>query len=152
MEHSLSKLHALITQLGFEASIQEITGQVHFMLNAEEYPIPCFVKSFSDGKNLQLIAFLPFEYREDCLSQLSRALHLLNKEIDMPGFGLDEQNGMSFFRAIIPCPQAKISKSLVRSYIEICKKAVSKFLPVVAAIGLGKSTVEELQTASNAKS
>src|SRR5436853_6718427 len=103
----------------YESDIQADTQQVYtiFKINQKEYPL--FLRVFDEGHLLQLLVFIPShlepneqfslgkqattpqtthslkdEKQKDITADSARLLHLLNKELDVPGFGMDEMAGV----------------------------------------------------------
>ncbi len=141
---NLNNLVTLFNQKGYEAKIQEETGQVYaiFKENDQEYPI--FARIYEGGELLQLIAFFPYQLEKDVLPDIARLLHLLNKELDIPGFGMDEFGGVSFFRCMLNTPGKKLNEDLLDLYLNTIRLACKSFGPTIAAVTSGAMSVDDI--------
>lgn len=115
--------------------LQEATKQIFivFKMNRMEYPL--FLKT--DGQILQLLLFLPCIIQPQMQADVARFLHLLNKELDLPGFGMDEGPGVIFYRCILPSTNGSIHQLLLDNYIITMKKVGQVFTPIVSAVANG---------------
>lgn len=147
----------------YEAEIQPDTQQVYtiFKINKKEYPL--FLRVFDDGHLLQLLVFIPCHLepnenfapgKKDSLSSehqvkestadLARLLHLLNKELDVPGFGMDEMAGVVFYRLMLPTPKKKIDEELLVAYLKTAEHVCQMFSTPIEAVSSGQMTLDQI--------
>lgn len=151
----------------YEADIQSDTQQVYtiFKLNKKEYPL--FLRVFDDGHLLQLLVFIPSHLKPNekfsqgersktgressenhhqatMVADLSRLLHLLNKELDVPGFGMDEMAGVVFYRLMLPTPKKKVEEDLLLAFLKTAEHVCQMFSTPIEAISSGQMTLDEI--------
>lgn len=154
----------------YQAEIQPDTQQVYtiFKLNQKEYPL--FLRVFDNGYLLQLLVFIPshlgpnqqfvLEKKDDAAgaasaapqsqqqtaiaSDLARLLHLLNKELDVPGFGMDEQAGVVFYRVMLPTPKKKVESDLLLAFLKTVERVCQMFSIPIEAVSAGQMTLTEI--------
>ena len=151
----------------YEADIQPDTQQVYtnFKINQKEYPL--FLRVFDEGHLLQLLVFIPshLEPNEKSVSNkkaksdapalsesqlkestadLARLLHLLNKELDVPGFGMDEMAGVVFYRLMLPTPKKKIDEDLLLAYLKTAEHVCQMFSTPIEAVSSGQMTLDQI--------
>lgn len=153
----------------YEADIQSDTQQVYtiFKMNKREYPL--FLRVFDDGHLLQLLVFIPCHLtpnedfalgkesistnakphdnkQERIIADLARLLHLLNKELDVPGFGIDEMAGVVFYRLMLPTPKKKIDHELLLAFLKTTEHVCQMFSTPIEAVSSGQMTLDEILT------
>ena len=154
----------------YEADIQPDTQQVYtiFKLNQKEYPL--FLRVFDEGHLLQLLVFIPchLEPNEEfilekkeresqeasesskkteqkaIIADLARLLHLLNKELDVPGFGMDETAGVVFYRLMLPTPKKKIESDLLLAFLKTVEHVCQMFSTPIEAVSSGQMTLDQI--------
>jgi hypothetical protein len=126
-----------------DAEIQEEHKQIALMLKLgekEEKNVPLFIGVLHDTV-VQMIAYLPYELKKDAAAEVGRFLHLLNKQLDVPGFGMDEESGLIFYRVVIPCLKPELEGELLDAYIRTIKTASASILEGIDAAANDKSAV-----------
>lgn len=141
---SLDSLQKALIEKKHSANIQKETEQVYCILKLEKREFPLFLRIYQDEELLQLLAFFPCEVKADTAAEVARLLHLFNKELDIPGFGMDELAGVVFFRCMIPTANRKISQELFDAYISTIELACKTFSPTVEAVAAGLITFDEI--------
>lgn len=153
----------------YEADIQAETQQVYtiFKINQKEYPL--FLRVFDQGHLLQLLVFVPShlepneqfaaqkkkghapsssgpktEEQKTSLADLARLLHLLNKELDIPGFGMDEMAGVVFYRIMLPTPKKKIDSDLLLAFLKTVEHVCQMFATPIEAVSSGQMTLDQI--------
>ena len=72
-------------------------------------------------------------------------LHLLNKEMDIPGFGMDEDSKVIFFRISQPLStEGELDTDLMDAYLESIKTVCTTFTPAIINVSQGTMTLEEI--------
>ena len=128
----------------FQADIQEETQQVYIILKLLEREFPLFIRVFDEGHLLQLLAFIPCPLQEETVPDMARLLHLLNKELDVPGFGMDEMAAVVFYRIMIPTPKKKIEEDLLLAFIHTIEHVCKMFTGPIEAIAHKQMTLDEI--------
>lgn len=161
-------LLAFMRKNKFEADIQSDTQQVYtiFKINQKEYPL--FIRVFDDGHLLQLLVFIPCHLEPNeqialgkkqqatethshktsspkgVVGDIARLLHLLNKELDVPGFGMDEMSGVVFYRLMLPTPKKKIEEDLLLAFLKTTEHVCKMFATPIEAVSSGQMTLDEI--------
>jgi hypothetical protein len=152
----------------YESDIQADTQQVYtiFKINQKEYPL--FLRVFDEGHLLQLLVFIPChlepneqyvlgkkesgsagsesksEQQKTIIADLARLLHLLNKELDVPGFGMDEMAGVVFYRLMLPTPKKKIDGDLLLAFLKTVEHVCQMFANPIEAVSSGQMTLDQI--------
>lgn len=148
----------------YEADIQSDTQQVYtiFKIDKKEYPL--FLRVFDEGHLLQLLVFIPCmlepnehlvlgkkshldstpHSQQSIIADLARLLHLLNKELDVPGFGMDEMAGVVFYRLMIPTPKKKIEDDLLLAFLKTVEHVCQMFSTPIEAVSSGQMTLDQI--------
>lgn len=129
---------------GLEATADRETGQVLFNLSYEQTQCPVFVRIYPEGQLLQLMMFFPMMMQPKSQGDTARLLHFFNKELDIPGFGMDETAGVCFFRCMIPTNEQKISKEILRGYLDTLRTVCQNFFSSIGVITTRAMTFEAL--------
>lgn len=128
----------------YTAEIQTETQQVYTILKISDKEYPLFLRVYEEGQLLQLLVFIPCPLEKAQLNDMGRLLHLLNKELDVPGFGMDEMSGAVFYRVMIPATKKKIDEDLLLMFLKTVEKACQMFAPPIEAVGFGQVTLDEI--------
>lgn len=152
----------------YESDIQTDTQQVYtiFKINQKEYPL--FLRVFDEGHLLQLLVFIPCHLESNeqfvlgkeevdhktsespkdsqkaIIADLARLLHLLNKELDVPGFGMDEMAGVVFYRLMLPTPKKKIESDLLLAFLKTVEHVCQMFSTPIEAVSSGQMTLDQI--------
>jgi hypothetical protein len=133
-----------LKKLNLEAQVQEETNQIYLIFKHERREFPLFIRILHEGELLQLLTFIPTNVKPECLNDLGRFLHMVNKELDVPGFCLDEGSGTVFYRLILPSFQKEISPAIFEAFLNTSQVVCKTFSPAIEAIGNGVMTLEEV--------
>lgn len=138
----------------YEADIQADTQQVYTIFKIGEKEYPLFLRVFDEGHLLQLLVFIPShlepsesltnDKQKTVLADLARLLHLLNKELDVPGFGMDETAGVIFYRLMLPTPNKKIESELLLAFLKTTEHVCQMFSTPIEAVSAGQMTLDEI--------
>lgn len=155
-------LLAFMKKNNYEAAIQPDTGQVYTILKIEKKEYPLFLRIFDGGNLLQLLVFIPSylqpydeskissmaekESQEATIADIARLLHLFNKELDLPGFGMDEMAGIVFYRLMLPTPKKKVEDEVLAAFLKTMEKVCQMFSVPIEAISSGKMPLNEVLT------
>ncbi len=140
----IDAIRSHLQEKGVEVSLQKETNQLCILLKIEEVEFPLFIRIFDGGELLQLLAFIPCNISNATASDTARLLHLLNKEVDLPGFGMDEAASVVFYRSMLPTKDKQIDPSLMDAYINATELVCKTFAPVITAVAQGAITFAEV--------
>lgn len=120
-----------LQQKNFDAQIQRETQQLsaHLSVGRESYPF--FVKIDSNSGILQLLVFIPYALQTSAAPDISRLLHYCNKEIDLPGFGIDELANAVFYRCVLVGKKGEVSTELLDRLLVAIPKLCETFFPLI---------------------
>lgn len=140
-EHNL--LETLKAQK-IDAKVQKETNQIYFLFKHEDHEFPLFIRLLHEGELIQLLTFIPCRIENKCENDLSRFLHMLNKELDMPGFCLDEASSTVFYRLMMPTLRQEFSQEVLEAYVNTSQTVCKSFATVIVALASGAMTLEEI--------
>ena len=141
---TLESLLNFLRKHHYEADIQADTQQVYTILKIEQHEYPLFLRVFDDGHLLQILAFIPCQLKREVVPDMARLLHLLNKELDVPGFGMDELAGVVFYRLMLPTPKQKIDSDLLLAFLKATEHVCKMFTTPIEAIALEQATLDDI--------
>lgn len=140
-----------LNENSYNPQYQKETDQIAVILTSIQKEFPFFLKIFEVSGLLQLLVFMPAQVKEGTESDLARLMHLINKELDIPGFGMDENTETCFYRVMLPTVDRKIDKHLLESYLKSIQTICDQIAPSVLAVAAGLATFDEiLQKTQNA--
>lgn len=125
-------------------SIQEDTQQVFVSFKIHDTDFPMFIKVIHDGDLIQILHFIPAHLDKNHASDVARLMHYLNKEMDLPGFGYDENNQMMFFRLLLPTHNKKVDSQLLLAFVNAARIANETFAPMIQNVNMGKTRFKEI--------
>lgn len=140
----LNKIRDYLHSQGVEASYQQESNQLCIIYKTGDREYPLFIRIYEGGELLQLLAFLPCTLKAETFADTARLLHLLNKEIDIPGFGMDENSEVVFYRCMIPVKDKLLNEALLNSYLNAIQVVCQSFAPVVATVAYGAASFDEV--------
>jgi hypothetical protein len=141
---TLENLKKSLAKHGYDFSSQQETNQLYTILNIDDQEFALFLRVYKEGDLLQIIAFIPSKITEESKSQVARLLHFYNKELDIPGFGMDEISGAIFFRTMVAAPNRKISEEELTKYLSAVQLACKTFYQSIEAIAIGAMTFDDI--------
>jgi hypothetical protein len=140
----LNKIQEYLNKQGVQSEIQKETNQLCVLFKIAEREYPLFFRIYEGGELLQLLAFLPCNTKPETQADTARLLHMLNKEIDLPGFGMDETQDVVFYRLMVPVKDKKLDPALLNSYVNATQVVCQSFATAIAAIAYGGIAFEDL--------
>lgn len=140
----INKILDYVQKKGFPAELQAETGQIVIVFKIGERECPLFIRIFEGGELLQLLAFLPCNIESVALGDTARLLHHLNKELDIPGFGMDEATSVIFYRCMIPVQNQQFDGTLFTAFLNSIQVACKSFAPIIAAVAYGGASYEDV--------
>lgn len=140
-------INALITHLrehSLEPEFQKETDQVFVTYQIQGHSVPVFFLIRKESGLLQMVAYLPYLLPEKTLGQTARLLHILNQELDMPGFGMDESEKLIFYRSVLPCLDGKIDEKLLAMSLGTTRIACDTFMHAIGLVAAGTTSLEDM--------
>lgn len=134
-----------------DPKIQSETEQVYFMLAIGQQQSPLFFRILDGGYLLQMLVFIPCPFDRHIVGDMARLLHILNKELDIPGFGMDETAGVIFYRFMLPVVDKKLDTHLFDAFLKTFEQVCNTFTPPIQAIGSGAASLDEILKQSQKK-
>jgi hypothetical protein len=146
-EHNLLQT---LKNLEYEAKVQEETNQIYIKFVHEKREFPLFIRTLHEGELLQLLTFVPCTINPSKMNDVSRLLHMLNKELDVPGFCLDEGSKTIFYRLVLPTLKKEFSPEGLEAYLNTSQVVCKSFGTVIEALAVGAVELEEILKKANA--
>lgn len=128
---------------GLEPTFQKETNQTFVLMQIKQVSVPIFFGLSRESGLLQVVAYLPYQLRKESIAEVARMLHILNKELDMPGFGMDEKDLLIFYRTAIPCLNLQVNEQLLTHYVATIRFACETFMHLIASIAAGTIKTED---------
>ncbi len=138
------ELIKLLNKFQLEPTLQSETDQVYIVMKIGEQEVPIFLGIRSEETLLQSVAYIPYQLEDKAINEVARVLHILNRELDVPGFGLDEQQKLMFYRCVILCPDHVLDEKILELYLATTRIAVESFMGAISMVASGKKTADEL--------
>lgn len=138
-----SNLDKFLSGLELAPLLEKESGLTYINVSANNQELPLFFVIRNEGEVLQLICYFPYQLLD--VSATARLLHLLNRDLDIPGFGMDEEQGLVFYRLVIPCFEKKIDGLLLRIYIDTIKVVCDSFSHAIGLISSGNVNLDTLK-------
>ncbi len=141
---SLTTLFDYLQSKDLKPELQQETNQIYviFKFNGKDFPL--FLRIFEGDRLLQLLTFLPTTFKPTQASEIARLLHYLNKELDLPGFCIDEISSLIFYRFMIPAAKQMIEIEVLDSLLNSLQSICQSFMPVITTVASGMTSFEEV--------
>ena len=140
-----NNLTKFLTHAQLEPSLERESGLIDITVPAGEHELPLFFVIRNEGEVLQLVCYFPYQIQQGQRDATARLLHLVNRDIDIPGFGMDEEQNIIFYRLVIPCLKGEINEDLLRVYIDTIKLICDSFFHAIGLISTGNMDLDELK-------
>lgn len=92
---------------------------------------------------LQYFVLLPFSLEPARTADLARLLARINLRVPLVGFGMSEDDGWVFFRAIAPCPRQELDPEVVVSTAYMAYYLVEQIADVIEPVAAGDGALED---------
>ncbi|MBS0655445.1 MAG: YbjN domain-containing protein [Verrucomicrobia bacterium] len=135
---------ASLKKMKIEGKVQQETNQVYAVFHHEKKEYPIFLRSLHEGELLQFLTFIPCYVEQSKVSDMARFLHMLNKELDMPGFCIDEGSLTVFYRLVLPTLKKEYNEDAFEAFINTSQTICKSFATVIEALAIGAMTLEEI--------
>lgn len=141
---NLQDVMAYLEEKKLEPQLQKETQQLYLLFTIDKVQFPLFLRVDENSKILQLFMFMPCTLEEKAIPDTARILHLLNKEIDIPGFGMEEKASVIFYRWVIPTLSGEIDEKMLDSFLVAIPQISRICFPIVASVASGKMRYDAL--------
>lgn len=132
-----NELLQLLNKHRLHPTLEKESQQVFITMKIEKMEIPLFFVIYGEKTLLQLIAYFPFPLTESRMAPMARLLHKFNRDIDLPGFGLDEKEKLVFYRLVIPCLNNLLDEQLLANFLGAARLACESFLTPIGLVATG---------------
>jgi hypothetical protein len=133
-----------LEKIGVKGTLQEDHNQIFSSLSINGFDYPMFIRRLQGGQLMQVITFIPCTLEEGSSNDVGRLLHMINKELDMPGFCCDEESKTVFYRLVVPCLNQKLDEELFHAYVNTTKQVCTMFGTIVQAIAVKAMSLQEM--------
>lgn len=145
MKLTYENLSKILKSENIEPKLQTQPDQLHCLINIGVTDLPFFIRIFPNETLLQIVAFYPLNFKDEQRDSVARLLHMINKDIDVPGFSMEENLKTVFYRLCIPTFDKTMSEAAFTAYIKTIVLAMKSFLSVIHAVATGKMSLERVQ-------
>lgn len=140
-----NNLDNFLSSLNLNPMLERTSGLTYINILANEQEMPLFFVIRNEGNVLQLVSYFPYQLPSNQVASTARLLHLLNRDLDIPGFGMDEEQGLIFYRLVIPCFNQQVDPLLLRTYIDTIKIVCDSFIHAIGLISSGNMDLDVLK-------
>lgn len=141
---TLENVKKFLLEKNYDIKYQKETNQLFLLQNIKGHEFPLFIRVYEEGDLLQMILFIPVVIKPGAEGDLARLLHTLNKEIDIPGFGMDESSNIVFYRVMLPSFNKEIEEDLIAMFMDTLPMVAQSFTPVITTAATGAATYEQI--------
>lgn len=141
---SLDNVQKFLASRGINAHPEKVTNQLYVMMKHGNLEYPMFMRVYENDSLLQLLIFIPCSIQDGCQPDLARLLLLINKEIDIPGYGMDEAASVVFYRVMLPTHEGQLEEKLINLYLDAFEPLCNIFTAPIMAAASGKMTYNEI--------
>lgn len=140
----LTTIYTHLKTKGHDVKLQEETQQIYEVITVNSLEYALFIKVSEEKTTLQLMMFYPIPLKDQYFGEVGRLLHLLNKTIDVPGFCMDENTRIVFYRSVIPAIDNSIDDDTLDAYVASTKLIAETFSNVIQAVAQGTASYQEV--------
>jgi len=141
---TINHLQNYLTKAKFNPQYQKETDQVYLLQQRMGIEIASFLRLMEGGNLLQIITFVPIKIRKETVNDLARLLHKINRDIDFPGFCMDESSELVFYRIVMPCINQQCDGDILEKHLRAIPIITSSFYKLIAPVIKGEKTYEEM--------
>ena len=120
---------------------KEPVVHTHFKHPFGDFPI--LLRLISQKQILQILAILPGFFTPQTAPEVARILHMINRDSQLPGFGMDEREFKVFYRLHFPLTGNKIDPQVLKNYFQEVEECCPNMLPVIVQVASGELTCDE---------
>lgn len=137
------EVFSYLKQVGYNPEIQKDSGQILINMSIKNQNIPLFIGLLGENNLLQMLSYLPYKLQSEHLDKIARLLHVFNRKIDLPGFGMDEEYKFLFYRAVFPLITQEASREMLNFYILAIRVTLESFMEGIGAVLSGELSFQE---------
>lgn len=141
---NLDSLKEFLSSKKFEPELQKETNQLFLIFKHQGKEFPLFLRVFEGENLLQILVFIPCTLKKEYLADTARLLHYLNKELDIPGFGVDEVSSLIFYRVMLPSTKQSIDEEVLETLLNSIQTICQTFSPVIATVSSGVTSFDDV--------
>lgn len=141
---ALEPIKKFVNGKDFPFESQPETGQLYAPLQYYGATYHTYLRIFEQADLLQVMTFLPCNIKEGCTSDVARLLHRINKEIDLPGYGMDEDNKVVFYRLMLPATKQQVEGATLHTYLRSLDRLCETFTAPIVAVAQGQLTFQKI--------
>jgi len=139
---TLDNVQSYLAKKQISAQMQKDTGQLYIINTFQGIEFPTFLRVYDGGELLQILLFIPSNIKAGTEGEVARLLNLINKEIDIPGWGMDENSNVIFYRMMLPAFGKQIQEGLIDLHLRSLELLCQTFTPAIVAVAQGHMTYE----------
>ncbi len=140
---NLTALNKHLDKKQMKPQLQEETNQILLAFRIDDNNFPIFLRISEEEEFVQILTFFQGELKPTAIAPLSRFLHYLNNQVNLPGLSMDEKENLIFYRTILPCSGKKIDDAQLEKYIGAAFNVCQNFHPLITEITEGKIGFDE---------
>jgi len=140
-EHNILQV---LKGMNLEPKVQDQTGQIYTVFEHEGGQFPTFFRLLHEGDLIQMITFVPYTVTRTMLGDVGRFLHMINKELDLPGFCLDESSTTVFYRLVLPTSKKEFQQESFEALLNTSRLVITSFATVIAGLAVGATSLDEI--------
>jgi len=141
---SLENVEKYLAAENIQTSLQNDSQQLYCIRKYGGLEYPLFLRVYDRETLLQLLLFFPLSIKSGTESDLARLLILINKEVDLPGFGMDETAGVVYYRLMLPSFEKKVQSELITTFLEAQERICRTFIGPIMMVSQGKATYQSI--------
>lgn len=130
---------------GYNVEPQKETNQIYYTYKGQRGEFPVFLRIYENNEQLQILTFFPMTIMKNRMDTIARLLHVFNREIDLPGFGIDEEIGVAFHRIMIPVFGNDLSTGILDLYLKAVPTICDKFFPLLYSASQSNQSFDEIK-------
>lgn len=133
-----------VKQKKLEAQMQN-KEQIRVTFKVEGFEFPLFISVYEPTNVIQFLLFMPCGIAPDATNDIARLLLLLNKEIDLPGFGMYEDKGAIYYRCVLPTAKGEIEEGLFNKILLVIPQLGIICFPMIAKVASKHTSFEDMR-------
>lgn len=141
---SLDELEKYLQTHDLKMNLEHDTQQLHSIIKLGGFEYPLFIRPYEGAPLLQLLLFLPVQIKKECEASVGRLMHLVNREMDIPGFGMDEENAVIFYRMMLFTIDNQVDERQIALFLSSLEKIIRAFTLPLMAVAQGRLSYEEV--------
>jgi hypothetical protein len=109
-------------------------------------PASFFELECSDPNDIFLLfnVTLPFELHQKGVIDVARYVLLINKGLELPGFGMSEPDEVCYYRHVLKSNSSRLDEKELLSMVSYIEMTLMIFMPPLKELVEGKKSLEDL--------